>query len=158
PEALAKLFPGATPEAVADLDLGSNSYLTVFGAEQQQSAGQTQPTRQPQQAVVNPNTAAAVVNLNTAPPEVLTALIAGMQGNSATAQAIAREIVTRRQEKQFDNMSQLNEVVQDPTLKQKLNTVVGVKSTHFRIESVGVVGIVRKRIVAVWKRPQQSGN
>ena len=33
-ETLAKLFPGATPEAVADLDLGSNNYLTPFSAEQ----------------------------------------------------------------------------------------------------------------------------
>ena len=35
-ETLAKLFPGATLEAVADLDLGSNNYLTPFGAEQTQ--------------------------------------------------------------------------------------------------------------------------
>ena len=40
-ETLAKLFPGATPEAVADLDLGSNHYLTPFGAEQTQTATQT---------------------------------------------------------------------------------------------------------------------
>src|SRR5205823_7040145 len=47
-ETLAKLFPGATPEAVADLDLGSNNYLTPFGAEQTQTgtpAG-TQTSRQ----------------------------------------------------------------------------------------------------------------
>src|SRR5499427_2755925 len=37
-ETLAKLFPGATPEAVAELDLGSNNYLTPFGAEQTQSS------------------------------------------------------------------------------------------------------------------------
>jgi vacuolar-type H+-ATPase subunit E/Vma4 len=35
-ETLAKLFPGATPDAVADLDLGSNNYLTPFSAEQTQ--------------------------------------------------------------------------------------------------------------------------
>ena len=40
-ETLAKLFPGATSEAVADLDLGSNNYLTPFGAEQTQTG--TQP-------------------------------------------------------------------------------------------------------------------
>ncbi len=39
-ETLAKLFPGATPEAVADLDLGSNNYLTPFGAEQTQTGTQ----------------------------------------------------------------------------------------------------------------------
>ena len=37
---LVKLFPGATPEAVAGLDLGSNPYLTPFGAEQTQTATQ----------------------------------------------------------------------------------------------------------------------
>ena len=36
-ETLAKLFPGATLEAVADLDLGSNKYLTPFGAEPKQT-------------------------------------------------------------------------------------------------------------------------
>ena len=39
-ETLAKLFPGATPEAVADLDIGSNNYLTPFGGEQTQLGNQ----------------------------------------------------------------------------------------------------------------------
>src|SRR4029450_711556 len=39
-ETLAKLFPGATLEAVADLDLGSNKYLTPFGAEPTQTGTQ----------------------------------------------------------------------------------------------------------------------
>ena len=46
-ETLAKLFPGATLEAVADLDLGSNNYLTPFGAEQTQPGT---PTGTPAQA------------------------------------------------------------------------------------------------------------
>ena len=49
-ETLAKLFPGATLEAVADLDLGSNNYLTPFGAEQ------TQPGTQPGPAGTQPGT------------------------------------------------------------------------------------------------------
>src|SRR5215468_6173443 len=40
-ETLAKLFPGTTLEAVADLDLGSNKYLTPFGAEPTQTGTQT---------------------------------------------------------------------------------------------------------------------
>jgi general secretion pathway protein K len=132
PEELAKLFPGTTPEAVADLDLGSNSYLTVFGAEQ------------PQQARVN---------LNTATPEVLTALIAGLQPDNSAAQTVVQDIVARRQEKQFRT---LNEAVQGTNLRQALGRVADVKSTHFRVESVGVVGVVRKKIVAVLKRPQQQ--
>jgi type II secretory pathway component PulK len=45
-ETLAKLFPGATPEAVADLDLGSNNYLTPFGAEQARKQAHRQAHRQ----------------------------------------------------------------------------------------------------------------
>ena len=39
-----------------------------------------------------------------------------------------------------------------------LGSVADVKSTHFRIESVGVVGIVQKKIVAVLKRDTQPAN
>jgi len=134
PEALAKLFPGTTPEAVADLDLGSNNYVTVFGAQQ------------PQQARVN---------LNTAMPEVLTALIAGVQPGNSTAETMAQEIVAKRQEKQFKN---LTEAVQDATLRRELNNVADVKSKYFRVESVGVVGIVQKKIVAVLTREPQLTN
>jgi general secretion pathway protein K len=134
PEELAKLFPGTPPEAVADLDLGSNSYVTVFGAEQ------------PQQARVN---------LNTATPEVLTALIAGMQPDNSAAQALAEEIVARRQEKQFNTRG---EAVQGTNLGQALDLVADVKSTYFRVESVGVVGVVRKKIVAVLQRPQPTAS
>jgi len=138
PEELAKLFPGTPPEALADLDLSSNSYLTPFGAEQPQATGQ------PQQAKVN---------LNTAAPEVLTALIAGVQGvqsGSSAAATVAQEITAQRQAKQFDDATK---AVQDAKLRQ----VVSVTSTYFRIESVGVVGNVHKKIVAVLKRPPQQG-
>ena len=47
--------------------------------------------------------------------------------------------------------------VQDANIMAKLNKVVSVKSTYFRIESVGVVGNVHKKIVAVLKRPPQQG-
>jgi type II secretory pathway component PulK len=142
PEELAKLFPGTPPEALADLDLSSNSYLTPFGAEQSLAAGQ------PQQAKVN---------LNTATPEVLTALIAGVQGvqsGGSAAATVAQEIIAQRQEKQFDDATK---AVQDANIMSKLNKVVSVKSTYFRIESVGVVGNVHKKIVAVLKRPPQQG-
>src|SRR5262245_1464933 len=147
PEELAKLFPGVTPEAVADLDLGSNSYLTVFGAEQSQAAAQ------PLRGGASGNTPAKV-NLNTAQPEVLTALIAGVQQDHSAAQAAAKEIVARRQEKQFRSV---NEAVQGTNVGA-LSSVADIRSTYFRVESVGVVGSVRKRVVAVLKRPQQQTN
>jgi type II secretory pathway component PulK len=168
-ETLAKLFPGATPETVADLDLGSNNYLTPFGAEQTQP--DTQPGTQPgTQAGTQPGSRtgtqagtqtanqAAKVNVNTASPEVLKALIIGVQDGVQTARSsvegVVEEIVAKRQEKKLKN---LNEVVQGATLTA-LGNVADVKSTHFRIESVGVVGIVQKKIVAVLKRDAQSAN
>jgi type II secretory pathway component PulK len=139
-ETLAKLFPDATPEAVADLDLGSNKYLTPFGAEQTQAATPT-------------GSQAAKVNVNTAFSEVLKALIVGVQDGAPTARSnaegVVEEIVAKRQEKKFKNLS---EAVQDAGLRRTLSNVADVKSTHFRIESVGVVGIVQKKIVAVLKR------
>ncbi len=92
-ETLAKLFPGATPEAVADLDLGSNNYLTPFGAEQTQtgtparhSQTGTQPGTPPGTQPATAANQAAKVNVNTASPEVLKALIAGVQTGGQTAQ------------------------------------------------------------------------
>jgi type II secretory pathway component PulK len=176
-ETLAKLFPGATPETVADLDLGSNNYLTPFGAEQTQTdtqtgtqaGAQTGPqtgSRTGTQAGAQTGSRtgtqtanqAAKVNVNTASPEVLKALIIGVQDGVQTARSsvegVVEEIVAKRQEKKLKN---LNEVVQGATLTA-LGNVADVKSTHFRIESVGVVGIVQKKIVAVLKRDAQQAN
>ena len=99
------------------------------------------------------------MNVNTAYPEVLKALIAGVQTGvqttSSNAEGIVEEIITKRQEKKLKN---LNEAVQDANLRRALGSVADVKSTHFRIESVGVVGIVQKKIVAVLKRDAQQAN
>jgi type II secretory pathway component PulK len=169
-ETLAKLFPGATPETIADLDLGSNLYLTPFGAEQTQTGTPTdaQPGRQPVarpgrqpggQASTPTSAQTAKVNVNTASPEILKALMAGVQGGAQTtrssAESVVEEIVAKRQEKQ---LTKLDEAVQDKNLLGLLNSVADVKSTHFRIESVGVVGIVQKKIVAVLKRDSQPAN
>ncbi len=91
----------------------------------------------------------AKVNLNTAPPEVLTALIAGLKGIRAEAAVPqAQEIIAQRQAKQFTSLPNVG--------VSNLNTVADIKSTYFRIESVGVVGVVHKKIVTVLKRPQQQ--
>jgi type II secretory pathway component PulK len=173
-ETLAKLFPGATPETVADLDLGSNLYLTPFGAEQTQTGVQTgtqtgvQTGNQPGartggqtgvQTSTQTSAQTAKVNVNTASPEILKALVAGVQGGAQTsrssAESVVEEIVTKRQEKQ---LTKLDEAVSDSNLRTALSPVADVKSTYFRIESVGVVGIVQKKIVAVLKRDSQSAN
>jgi hypothetical protein len=99
------------------------------------------------------------VNVNTAPPEILKALIAGVQTGvqtaSSSAEGIVEEIITQRREKKLKN---LNEAVQDANLRRALGSVADVKSTHFRVESIGVVGIVQKKIVAVLKRDAQQTN
>jgi type II secretory pathway component PulK len=168
-ETLAKLFPGVTLEAVADLDLGSNKYLTPFGAEPTQTGtptGTPTGTRTGSQtgSQANPQTSTqtAKVNVNTASPEVLKALILGVQNDggrparsSSNPDSVVEEIVAKRQEKKLKN---LNEVGPGVNLTD-LGRVADVKSTHFRIESTGVVGIVQKKIVAVLKRDaQQAGN
>jgi len=93
--------------------------------------------------------------VNTASAEVLKALIAGVQQGSSAAESDIQDILAKRQEKQFKN---LTEAVQGTNLGTALNNVADVKSTHFRVESVGVVGVVQKKIVAVFKRNQQRAN
>lgn len=165
-ETLAKLFPGATPGVVAGLDLGSNPYLTPFGAEQTQAATQTGNQTGTQtggqtgtQTGGQTGSSIAKVNVNTALPEVLKALIVGVQTGAQTARSsaegVVEEIIAKRQEKKLKN---LNEAVQDANLQRELGNVADVKSTHFRIESVGVVGIVQKKVVAVLKRDAQPAN
>jgi hypothetical protein len=70
-------------------------------------------------------------------------------------EGVAEEIVEKRQEKQ---LTRLDEAVQDGNLRRALSSVADVKSTHFRIESVGVVGLVQKKIVVVLKRGSQQAN
>ena len=79
----------------------------------------------------------------------------GAQTARSSAEGVVEEIIAKRQEKKLKN---LNEAVQDANLRRALGNVADVKSTHFRIESVGVVGIVQKKIVAVLKRDTQSAN
>src|SRR5262249_32825596 len=127
PEELAKLFPGTPPEAMADLDLGSNAYLTTAWADDRQ------PSKN------------AKVNVNTALPEVLMSLFRGTPTTRSGAEDNVQQLITKREQEQLQQADLATFKV--PT------AVAGVKSTYFRIESVGVVGNVRKKIVAVWKRP-----
>jgi general secretion pathway protein K len=125
-ETLAKLFPGRLPEALADIDLGSNRYLTVYGDGQK-----------------------AKVNLNTADEEVLRVL------PGVTAE-LAEEINTRRQEEQFPDLKAVNDLIVDSADRTKLGQVAGVKSQFFRIESLGRVGEIQKKVVAVVERQSDT--
>jgi type II secretory pathway component PulK len=165
-ETLAQLFPGATPEAVADLDLGSNPYLTPFGAEQTPAgtpagtpSGRQAGTPSGRQAGTPAGTQtgnqAAKVNVNTASLEILKALLAGVRSDRSNVEGVAEEIIEKRQEKQ---LTKLDEAVQDGNLRRALSSVADVKSTYFRIESVGVVGLVQKKVVAVLKRGSQQAS
>lgn len=123
-ETLAKLFPGRPPEAMADVDLGTMRYLTVYGSKQD-----------------------AKVNLNTANLDVLQALLDGV-GVSGAAE-MAAEIDSRRQEGQFGN---IQDAIPDSDVQTKLAPVADIKSNFFRVESLGKVGEIKKRVVAVLQR------
>jgi general secretion pathway protein K len=138
-ETIAKLFPGITLEAVADADMGSNSYLTPYGVD-------------PNESGANPN-ATAKVNLNTAIPEVLQALLEGLQEGGNADTAIEEILAYRSNEQQFKS---LDEVCQLLTDCRNLNKVADVKSAYFRIESIGRLGPIQKKAVAVIQRSQEA--
>jgi type II secretory pathway component PulK len=132
-ETLAKLFPGSTPEAMADIDLGNNIYVTPYGTDQE-----------------------AKVNVNTALPEVLHILLGGLYDGPGSVTKLVEEIVAKRQEKQFDDLKQVKDLIIDAGIQSKLERVADVKSTHFRVISTGMIGVIQKRVVAVLKRDQQE--
>jgi type II secretory pathway component PulK len=133
-DTLAKFFPGMEPEAMADVDVGTNAYLTALSTGE---GGADQGAR---------------VNLNTANAEVLQALISGLQGGSSSADAV-EQILVRREEEQFTNVSEVRELVPEA---DGLESVASVQSSFFRVESVGTVGPIRKRVVAILRRSGQN--
>ncbi|GIX49735.1 MAG: type II secretion system protein K [Candidatus Tectimicrobiota bacterium] len=128
-ETLAKLFPGLPPQALADLDLDRNAYLTPYGG-----AGE------------------AKVNLNTALPEVLQALFGGLLEGMAAADELVQEVLARRQEASLESLGVLDPLLPDGTVRTRLRQVADVKGSYFRVEATGEVGAIRKRVVAVLKR------
>jgi general secretion pathway protein K len=133
-ETLAKLFPGTQPEAIADTDLGENAYLTAQGTE--------------------PDTIR--INLNTANKEVLRALFDGLAGRAGSSVDVVEDLVAKRQEEPFKRLSDVNEFISDPQVRSGLRSVADVKSRYFRVESTGVVGPIKKRVVVVIERRQAA--
>jgi type II secretory pathway component PulK len=131
-EELAKLFPGKECKDVADLDIGSNNYLTPYSDA----------------------AAGATVNINTANEAVLRAIldetcvkdILDARGVSFEGQLVGG--------KPFQSSSDLSTVCGAVLSQQPANTtIIGFGSTHFRIEVVGEVGgLIKKKIVAVVSR------
>jgi general secretion pathway protein K len=136
-ETLAKLFPGTEPEAMADVDVGTNAYLTSYGSLQTGEDAAQQ---------------GAKVNLNTANAEVLQALLSGLQGGSSSADAV-EQILVRREEEPFESVSDVGEIAPEAA---DLESVASVSSSFFRVESAGVVGPIRKRVVAILQRSSQN--
>ena len=135
-ETLAKLFPGLEPEAMADVDVGTNAYLTPYGAAPT-GAGAGQ--------------GGAKVNLNTATAEVLQALLFGLQG-SGSIDAV-EQILVQREEEPFASVSEVQQIIPEVT---DLDAVADVRSSIFRVEAVGVVGPIQKRVVAILQRTSQN--
>jgi type II secretory pathway component PulK len=163
-ETIARLFPGMPIEAMADVDMGDNHYLTSYGGAptvptgpqgtQVTQGGTTTGTTPPPTATAGEPV--AKVNLNTASPEVLQALITGLLGDTGGLETLVDDLITRRQEKQFKNLNEVYEVLTDSALRNRLPKVADVKSTYFRVESVGVIGVIQKKIIAVLKRNQST--
>jgi type II secretory pathway component PulK len=131
-EALAKLFPGKECKDVADLDLGSNNYLTPYGGWGDE----------------------ARVNINTATEAVLRALIPD--------ETCIEDILERRGvgfEGQLLDVEPFQDVSQvcGGALPQDANTTIGFRSNYFRVEAIGEVeGLIKKKIVAVLSRSGQG--
>jgi type II secretory pathway component PulK len=133
-EELAKLFLGKECKDVADLDIGSNAYLTPYGD----------------------GTEAARVNINTATEAVLRAIIPD--------EACIDDILTERGvsfegqlvgANPFQNLNGNN--LCGGALPQDVVNTLGVRSSHFRVEVVGEVGgLIKKKIVAVFARGGQG--
>lgn len=148
-------------EEVRDIDIATNEYLTVYGAVPPPTPPQPpQPPRPPRRNSPPPNPPtssagnAAKVNLNTAKPEVLHAIFAGLTGRTdgrGGVDTIVNDIIATRAEKQC---TQINECVPSPPAT--LTNVADVKSTHFQVIAEGRVGTganpVTKRIIAVIER------
>jgi Type II secretion system (T2SS), protein K len=134
-EALAKLFPGKECKDVADLDLGSNNYLTPYGEWGDE----------------------ARVNINTANEAVLRAVIPDNE-------TCVEDILNRRGvsfEGQLLDVEPFQDVSQvcDGALAQEAAaaTTIGFRSNYFRVEVVGEVGgLIKKKIVAVLSRSGQG--
>lgn len=156
-ETLAKLFPGKTPDDVADLDLGTNPYLTVYGTSSTTvGAPPVSPPRTgtgatpPATGAPPPATSSTPpkVNVNTASREVLQAMIAAAPGGGTPPDI--DDLLTRRQSQQFKTV---NEALPGAAALARL---LDVKSQFFRVESVGHVDVVQKKIVAVLQRTQNT--
>jgi type II secretory pathway component PulK len=132
-ETLVKFFPSLAPEAMADMDLGNNIYVTPYGTDQE-----------------------AKVNVNTVSPEVLQILLAGLVDSPSGVTNYVEEIVATRQKEQYKNLQDVKKVFPSADMESKLEHVADVKSTHFRVMSTGMVGVIQKRVVAVLKRDQQE--
>jgi type II secretory pathway component PulK len=129
-ETLVKLFPGRECKDMADIDLGSNPYLTPYSEEASE---------------------AAKINLNTASEEVLKALTQDA--------ACVEEILEKRLSVQGQLLSEpIKDSKQLSTCTgPNFAKVAGVSSAYFRVESQGEVhGRIRKKVVAVLKRSGQQ--
>lgn len=128
-ETLAKLFPGKECKDVADLDLGSNGFLTPYGGG-------------PGEARVNINTTSEAVLRALTPDDTCVEDILNRHGIGFESQVLKVEPVLNPNE------------ICNGTLEEN---VVDVRSTYFRIESQGEIGgLVKKKIIAVLTRQGQS--
>ena len=129
-ETLARLFPGRECKDMADIDLGSNNYLTPFSD--------------------GPDT--AKVNVNTATEEILKALT--QEDVACVEDILENRLIVEGQmlSKPITDLKALTRCTSPNFAK-----VAGVNSAYFRVEVQGEVGgRIKKKIVAVLKRNGQQ--
>jgi type II secretory pathway component PulK len=129
-ETLAKLFPGRECKDMADIDLGSNNYLTPY----------------------SDGSGLARVNVNTATEEVLRALT--QEDVACVEDILENRLIVEGQmfSKPITDIKALTRCTSPNFVK-----VAGVTSAYFRVEVQGEVGgRIKKKIVAILKRSGQQ--
>jgi general secretion pathway protein K len=88
------------------------------------------------------------INVNTAPPEVLAALVPQLENNDSLLKAI----IATREVAPFSDIAQLYNLVQGLPNDAKFKSLLTVSSTYFTITGEGDFAGARKRIYSTFKR------
>lgn len=99
------------------------------------------------------------ININTAPPEVLRAVLGTKTASLATPlnDADIEDVVRHREEHEFKNVTDLGQVVKVSTTQMgSITPLIKVNSSFFAIHSVYTIGKVSKTVDALLKRDGQT--
>lgn len=93
-----------------------------------------------------------VVNINTAPPEVLAAL------DDDVSEVLVEEIVSRRETEPFKHINSLKSLMgMDEELFERIRPLIGVASSRFGVRATGISGRAEQAIAVVFNRTSAGG-